>query len=160
MERKVKTKMTHKWHSRGASRRHRQWLAEQQQNRKTATLGGIQLPCRQSLRVPSHPGTPSSLQLMRSPAVRWSSRSCRSLPPTPTPNYHHPLHPPLPARIAAPILLLKIQDRVYYSTHRRQTNSTKPRKREIAIQINFHVLLHARKATGYSGPLQSLFEMK
>ncbi|XP_061928467.1 protein outspread isoform X5 [Apis cerana] len=36
-------------------------------------------------------------QLMRSPAVRWSSRSCRSLPPTPTPSYHHPLHPPLPA---------------------------------------------------------------
>jgi len=34
---------------------------------------------------------------MRSPAVRWSSRSCRSLPPTPTPSYHHPLHPPLPA---------------------------------------------------------------
>lgn len=36
-------------------------------------------------------------ELMRSPTVRWSSRSCRSLPPTPTPSYHHPLHPPLPA---------------------------------------------------------------
>lgn len=36
-------------------------------------------------------------ELMRSPPVRWSSRSCRSLPPTPTPSYHHPLHPPLPA---------------------------------------------------------------
>ncbi|KAK9310721.1 hypothetical protein QLX08_000040 [Tetragonisca angustula] len=43
-------------------------------------------------------GLPHQYQeLMRSPAVRWSSRSCRSLPPTPTPNYHHPLHPPLPA---------------------------------------------------------------
>ncbi|KAL0120206.1 hypothetical protein PUN28_008096 [Cardiocondyla obscurior] len=43
-------------------------------------------------------GLPHQYQeLMRSPAVRWSSRSCRSLPPTPTPSYHHALHPPLPA---------------------------------------------------------------
>lgn len=36
-------------------------------------------------------------ELMRSPLLRWSSRNCRSLPPTPLPSYHQPLHPPLPA---------------------------------------------------------------
>ncbi|KOX68453.1 Protein outspread [Melipona quadrifasciata] len=48
-------------------------------------------------RLTPEPPALSVAELMRSPAVRWSSRSCRSLPPTPTPNYHHPLHPPLPA---------------------------------------------------------------
>ncbi|XP_016911244.2 protein outspread isoform X3 [Apis cerana] len=48
-------------------------------------------------RLTPEPPALSVAELMRSPAVRWSSRSCRSLPPTPTPSYHHPLHPPLPA---------------------------------------------------------------
>ncbi|KZC13253.1 Protein outspread [Dufourea novaeangliae] len=48
-------------------------------------------------RLTPEPAALSVAELMRSPAVRWSSRSCRSLPPTPTPSYHHPLHPPLPA---------------------------------------------------------------
>ncbi|XP_076387068.1 myosin phosphatase Rho interacting protein outspread isoform X2 [Megachile rotundata] len=71
--------------------------------KETASLGqkgqernGLASPLWDSLRPRS--GLPHQYQeLMRSPAVRWSSRSCRSLPPTPTPNYHHPLHPPLPA---------------------------------------------------------------
>ncbi|XP_029033896.2 protein outspread isoform X2 [Osmia bicornis bicornis] len=71
--------------------------------KETAGLGqkgqernGLASPLWDSLRPRS--GLPHQYQeLMRSPAVRWSSRSCRSLPPTPTPNYHHPLHPPLPA---------------------------------------------------------------
>ncbi|XP_017880653.1 protein outspread isoform X2 [Ceratina calcarata] len=72
-------------------------------DRKEANLGqksqernGLVSPLWDSLRPRS--GLPHQYQeLMRSPAVRWSSRSCRSLPPTPTPSYHHPLHPPLPA---------------------------------------------------------------
>ncbi|XP_076233527.1 myosin phosphatase Rho interacting protein outspread isoform X1 [Calliopsis andreniformis] len=57
---------------------------------------GLASPLWDSLRPRS--GLPHQYQeLMRSPAVRWSSRSCHSLPPTPTPSYHHPLHPPLPA---------------------------------------------------------------
>ncbi|XP_076627210.1 myosin phosphatase Rho interacting protein outspread isoform X2 [Colletes latitarsis] len=72
-------------------------------DRKEVSLGqksqernGLASPLWDSLRPRS--GLPHQYQeLMRSPAVRWSSRSCRSLPPTPTPSYHHPLHPPLPA---------------------------------------------------------------
>ncbi|XP_076755753.1 myosin phosphatase Rho interacting protein outspread isoform X2 [Xylocopa sonorina] len=72
-------------------------------DRKEVSLGqkgqernGLVSPLWDSLRPRS--GLPHQYQeLMRSPAMRWSSRSCRSLPPTPTPNYHHPLHPPLPA---------------------------------------------------------------
>ncbi|XP_053988582.1 protein outspread isoform X2 [Hylaeus volcanicus] len=72
-------------------------------DRKEVSLGqksqernGLASPLWDSLRPRS--GLPHQYQeLMRSPAVRWSSRSCRSLPPTPSPSYHHPLHPPLPA---------------------------------------------------------------
>ncbi|KAL6255893.1 hypothetical protein P5V15_013134 [Pogonomyrmex californicus] len=52
---------------------------------------------RHTSRLTPEPTALSVAELMRSPTVRWSSRSCRSLPPTPTPSYHHPLHPPLPA---------------------------------------------------------------
>ncbi|XP_050473401.1 myosin phosphatase Rho interacting protein outspread isoform X2 [Bombus vancouverensis nearcticus] len=72
-------------------------------DRKEVSLGqksqernGLASPLWDSLRPRT--GLPHQYQeLMRSPAVRWSSRSCRSLPPTPTPSYHHTLHPPLPA---------------------------------------------------------------
>ncbi|XP_076382798.1 myosin phosphatase Rho interacting protein outspread isoform X3 [Megalopta genalis] len=72
-------------------------------DRKEVSLGqksqernGLASPLWDSLRPRS--GLPHQYQeLIRSPTVRWSSRSCRSLPPTPTPSYHHPLHPPLPA---------------------------------------------------------------
>ncbi|XP_020282640.1 protein outspread isoform X2 [Pseudomyrmex gracilis] len=65
---------------------------EQKGQERNGSLGS---PLWDSLRPRS--GLPHQYQeLMRSPTVRWSSRSCRSLPPTPTPSYHHPLHPPLP----------------------------------------------------------------
>ncbi|XP_026827895.1 protein outspread isoform X2 [Ooceraea biroi] len=68
-------------------------LEQKGQERNNSNLGSS---LWDSLRPRS--GLPHQYQeLMRSPPVRWSSRSCRSLPPTPTPSYHHPLHPPLPA---------------------------------------------------------------
>ncbi|KYN36993.1 Protein outspread [Trachymyrmex septentrionalis] len=67
---------------------------EKQQLSQTYTL---RANARRTSRFTPEPSALSVAELMRSPAVRWSSRSCRSLPPTPTPSYHHPLHPPLPA---------------------------------------------------------------
>ncbi|XP_018046849.1 PREDICTED: protein outspread isoform X1 [Atta colombica] len=67
---------------------------EKQQLSQTYTL---RANARHTSRFTPEPSALSVAELMRSPAVRWSSRSCRSLPPTPTPSYHHPLHPPLPA---------------------------------------------------------------
>ncbi|EZA59782.1 Protein outspread [Ooceraea biroi] len=57
----------------------------------------LRADARRASRLTPEPAALSVAELMRSPPVRWSSRSCRSLPPTPTPSYHHPLHPPLPA---------------------------------------------------------------
>ncbi|KAI4497164.1 hypothetical protein M0802_007648 [Mischocyttarus mexicanus] len=68
---------------------------KKQQQSETYTL-------RTDTRHPSYlspePPALSVAELMRrSPLLRWSSRNCRSLPPTPLPSYHQPLHPPLPA---------------------------------------------------------------
>ncbi|EFN72300.1 Protein outspread [Camponotus floridanus] len=67
---------------------------KQQHQPETYTL---RADARNTSRLTPEPAALSVAELMRSPAMRWSSRSCRSLPPTPTPSYHHPLHPPLPA---------------------------------------------------------------
>nr|KAF7430079.1 hypothetical protein H0235_006477 [Vespula pensylvanica] len=68
--------------------------SEKQQQSETYTF-------RTDTRHPSYlspePPALSVAELMRSPLLRWSSRNCRSLPPTPLPSYHQPLHPPLPA---------------------------------------------------------------
>ncbi|XP_078044658.1 myosin phosphatase Rho interacting protein outspread isoform X3 [Augochlora pura] len=67
-----------------------------ERQREQETLG-LRAGDPRTPRLTPEPPALSVAELMRSPAVRWSSRSCRSLPPTPTPSYHHPLHPPLPA---------------------------------------------------------------
>ncbi|XP_046820645.1 protein outspread isoform X3 [Vespa crabro] len=76
------------------SRKQADKQSEKQQQSETYTL-------RTDTRHPSYlspePPALSVAELMRSPLLRWSSRNCRSLPPTPLPSYHQPLHPPLPA---------------------------------------------------------------
>ncbi|XP_046620410.1 protein outspread isoform X1 [Neodiprion virginianus] len=67
---------------------------QKQQHQETFTLRSN---TRHPSRLTPEPTALSVAELTRSPSVRWSGRSCRSLPPTPTPTYHHPLHPPLPA---------------------------------------------------------------
>ncbi|XP_015172858.1 PREDICTED: protein outspread isoform X3 [Polistes dominula] len=77
------------------SRKQEDKQSKKQQQSETYTL-------RTDTHHPSYlspePPALSVAELMRrSPLLRWSSRNCRSLPPTPLPNYHQPLHPPLPA---------------------------------------------------------------
>ncbi|XP_066599345.1 protein outspread isoform X3 [Prorops nasuta] len=45
----------------------------------------------------SEPSALSVAELTRSPAVRWTSKTCRSVPSATIPNYRHTLHPQLPA---------------------------------------------------------------
>ncbi|XP_076227933.1 myosin phosphatase Rho interacting protein outspread isoform X3 [Nomia melanderi] len=70
---------------------------KQSEKQRQPEAFGLRADDPRTSRLTPEPPALSVAELMRSPAVRWSSRSCRSLPPTPTPSYHHPLHPPLPA---------------------------------------------------------------
>ncbi|XP_076183646.1 myosin phosphatase Rho interacting protein outspread isoform X2 [Ptiloglossa arizonensis] len=70
---------------------------KQSEKQQQSEAYGLRADNPRTSRLTAEPPALSVAELMRSPAVRWSSRSCRSLPPTPTPSYHHPLHPPLPA---------------------------------------------------------------
>ncbi|XP_011881785.1 PREDICTED: uncharacterized protein LOC105569716 isoform X2 [Vollenhovia emeryi] len=71
--------------------------AKQNEKQQLSQAYTLRANARHTSRLTPEPPALSVAELMRSPALRWSSRSCRSLPPTPTPSYHHPLHPPLPA---------------------------------------------------------------